>query len=145
MGAFPRVNPQGTGSGRDDQQRCASCDAVGRGSGRALPHSVRPLGDWFAWLALALLALVLVRLARRYAAAPYRWQALKYVAAITLRNPSRLPDYIQALASGENLYALREVVLEDLRAGRLNSVNVRPLEERGTDDRFMLSSGVSSS
>ena len=60
---------------------------------------------------------------------------------MTVRNPSRLPDYIQALASGENLYALREVVLEDEHAARLTSVNVRPLEERGTDDRSMLSSG----
>ena len=101
-----------------------------------------PWGGVFRKLSFRKIArdlIVLVRLARRYAAAPYRWQALKYVAAITLRNPSRLPDYIQALASGENLYALREVVLEDLRAGRLNSVNVRPLEEGRKSDRSMLS------
>ncbi len=88
---------------------------------------------------------VLVRLARRYGAAPYRWQALKYVAAIALRKPSRLPDYIQALASGENLYALREVVLEDLRAGRLTSVKVRPLEARRIHERSVPSSGTGSS
>ena len=69
---------------------------------------------------------IVLKLLFRYAVAPYRWQALKYLTAIAVRNPSRIPDYIQALGSRENLYALREVVIEDLRTERSTSTTMNP-------------------